>query len=357
MKKDFGRSILLVSALLCASPIPVAAADRALFDNLDYGIYWFQDQLVAQKAQPGISNPYYAPSRPTMIYVHGWQRDKTPLLYRETFDRRSESGIAQDLIAPWKSNGWNTGIFYWNQFADEADVKDAEAKIWTTAGPKGMRWRKSDGSYVSGTVAQSAGQLMLASYSSALANYTGNDIRLVGHSLGSQMVVVTAKLISDAVDRGELPVNLRPRRVVLLDPAFIGDPRSWLNNGTTGQAGLSIVQALRQKGIIFESLSTSSVSSAADIKAIMNETAYRELKPWYFGGLDLVGKHMAAVWSYLWEYSFAAPPLFGSGIPAVSAAASNAVAQSHMNSPNKMVHDQGAWTKTPADDTYKSAYK
>ncbi|MES3023031.1 MAG: hypothetical protein V4857_15780 [Pseudomonadota bacterium] len=355
MKRIFCKALVLLSVSLSA--VSAVAADRALFDNLDYGVYWFGGQVASQKAVPGVANPYYGGSRPTVIYVHGWQRDKTPLLYRETFDRSSESGISQDLTAPWKRDGWNMGIFYWNQFADEGDVKDAEAKIWTTAGNMGMRWRKADGTYVSGQVNQTAAQLMLASYASAMAGYTGNNIRLVGHSLGSQMVVVTAKLISDAVDRGELPANLRPNRVVLLDPAFIGDPRSWLNNGTTGQAGLAIVQHLRTKGVIFESLATSGVASAADIKTIMNETAYREFKPWYFGGLDVVGKHMAAVWTYWWEYAYAPRPLFGSALPAASASSSNAAVQTHMNSANKMVHDQGAWTKTPGDDTYKPALK
>ena len=41
----------------------------------------------------------------------------------------------------WKADGWNVAIFYWNQMADEDEVKDAEAKIWSTNGPKGMRYR------------------------------------------------------------------------------------------------------------------------------------------------------------------------------------------------------------------------
>ena len=350
------RRAVATLSILCAAGAS-HAADRALFDQLDYGVYWFRDQSVSMKAVPGVANPYYSSSAPTVIYVHGWQKDKTPLLYRETFDRSSESGIAQDLTAPWKRDNWNTGIFYWNQFADEADVKDAEAKIWTTQGATGMRWRKADGSYVSGQVNQTAAQLMLASYASAMAGYTGNNVRLVGHSLGSQMVVVTAKLISDAVDRGELPPNLRPTRVTLLDPAFIGDPRTWLNNQTTAAAGLAIVQELKTKGIVFESLGTSSVAYAAEIRSIMNQTAYRDLKPWYFGALDLVGKHMAAVWTYWWEYAFAPRPLFGSSLPAASASSPDSAIRTHMQSANKMVHDQGAWTKTPGDDSYKPEYK
>lgn len=339
--------------LSLVAPSLATAFDRSVFDNLDYGIYWYQNQLVSQKALPGVANPNYNNNQPTLIYIHGWQRDKTPLLYRETFDRRSETGITQDLIAPWKQAGWNTGIFYWNQFGDEPDVRDAEAKIWSLYGPKKMRWRKADGSYVDSNIDQTAAQLFVSSYKSALSGYTGNNIRLAGHSLGSQMVLVGAKLISDAVDRGEIPANLLPKRIMLLDPAFIGDTRPYLGNETTVALGHDYVEALKLKGVIFESLGTSTVAEGAETKALMNETAYRELKPWYFGGLDVVGKHMAAVWHYLWEFSTPPRPVMGSTAGAPSASASNATTLSWMNSTKKLVHDQGAWTQSATDDTYK----
>jgi len=355
MKIHLTKTVLMVVTMLWATM--AGAFDRSVFDNLDYGIYWYQNQIVSQKANPGVANPYFTNGQPTLIYIHGWQRYKTPLLYRETFDRSAETGIAQDLMMPWKQAGWNTGIFYWNQFGDEPDVKDAEAKIWSINGPKAMRWRKADGSYVDSNIDQTAAQLFVSSYKSALSGYTGNNIRLVGHSLGSQMVIVGAKLISDAVDRGEIPANLLPKRVVLLDPAFIGDARAYLNNDITVEVGHDYVFALKQKGIIFESLSTSSVSQDASIKTLMNDTAYRELKPWYFNGFDIVGKHLSAIWHYWWEYAYTPRPITGTALSAVSSSASDSAAQTWMNSTKKMVHDQGAWTKTPADDNYKQVIK
>jgi uncharacterized protein YjdB len=349
-----GQRTLVLSLLFFLASLQNAVAfDSSVFTNLDYGIYWYQNHLVSQKSVPGVFNANFQNGQPTMIYIHGWQRDKTPQLYRETFDRRTESGIVQDIILPWRQAGWNVGIFYWNQFSDEGDVKDAEAKIWTINGPQKMRWRKADGSYVNSNIDQSAAQLFVSSYKAALAGYTGNNIRLVGHSLGSQMVTVGAKLISDAVDRGEIPANLRPNRVVLLDPSFIGDARPYLNNHTTANLGHDFIDELKAKDVIFESLGTSTVSADASIKAIMNETAFRELKPWYFGAFDVVGKHMSAVWHYFWEFSIAPRPVTGTALTAVSASSSNAHAQSWMNSSQRLVHDQGAWTKTPSDDTYK----
>jgi len=64
-----------------------------------------------------------------------------------------------DTAAGWINAGWNVGIFVWNQFSDETTgvsgawfgdgpppqgVLDAEAKIWTANGPRGMRWRDWD---------------------------------------------------------------------------------------------------------------------------------------------------------------------------------------------------------------------
>ncbi len=32
----------------------------------------------------------------------------------------------------WLDGGWNVGIFYWNQLADEEMPQDTESKIWTS---------------------------------------------------------------------------------------------------------------------------------------------------------------------------------------------------------------------------------
>ncbi len=340
---------------LCAAATMGHAFDRSVFDNLDYGLYWYGNSTVTQKATDA-ANPYYANYKPTMIYVHGWQNGKTQLLSRETFDRSGDTGITQDLTASWRANGWNVGIFYWNQFSDEGDVKDAEGKIWSANSPKLMRWRKANGSYGASFGTKSMAQLFLDNYKTAMAGYQGNDVRLVGHSLGSQMVLVSAKLISDAVDRGELPANLRPKRVALLDPAFIDGARSYLANRAPVDVGKDYVTALTAKGVIFETLATSGVVGAATVP-LANKTAFRELKPWYFGALDVVGKHNAAVWHYLWEFQYSPALTAGDNSQASGAATSNARTQTLMSSTKKGQHDNGAWTRTPADDTYKWANK
>jgi hypothetical protein len=104
----------------------------------------------------------------TVVYTHGWELDrirqvggvraartscrhsKNPSCfrlwtkthrwvvvlvkrYRETFDYSANDpthGDGEGCTADaWLESGWNVGIFYWDQFADELSVLDCEAKI------------------------------------------------------------------------------------------------------------------------------------------------------------------------------------------------------------------------------------
>ena len=42
---------------------------------LSYGLYWFGSAQTAKKFVPGQGNPYFDPTKPTLIFAHGWQPD------------------------------------------------------------------------------------------------------------------------------------------------------------------------------------------------------------------------------------------------------------------------------------------
>ena len=44
-------------------------------------------------------------------------------------------GADVNVANSWIEDGWNAGIFYWSQLADEDDVENAEVKIYTTGNP------------------------------------------------------------------------------------------------------------------------------------------------------------------------------------------------------------------------------
>ncbi|MBK6907286.1 MAG: hypothetical protein IPH08_09410 [Rhodocyclaceae bacterium] len=209
------------------------AFDRSVFDNLDYGIYWYSNNTASIKATGG-TNPNFNPSKPTVIYVHGWQKDTVAKLYREDFKHQGLSGNPTDETIAWKNAGYNVGIFYWNQFSDEGEVRDAQAKVWdANGGQYKMRWRKSDGSYpTSPVITESASQLFYNEYVKAMTGYTGNNIRIAGHSLGNRMAIAVTEKLSDAAVAGKIPAGLVPKRVALLDPAYLkADASGWAASG------------------------------------------------------------------------------------------------------------------------------
>jgi hypothetical protein len=185
------------------------------FNNLDYGLYWYGDADNWQKAVPNSSNAYYSASKPTVIYIHGWQKGSSKAQNRETFNRKDAGGPDLDLAYAWRAAGYNVGIMYWNQFADEDEVKDAEAKIWSATATRAMRWKNVAGVYSTGPT-QSVTDLLFTSYKDNLAGYTGSNIRILGHSLGNQVAIVLPKKISDAVSAGTINSKLLPKRVALL---------------------------------------------------------------------------------------------------------------------------------------------
>ena len=118
--------------------------------DLDFGIYFFDAAGNSSRAVPGQPIANFDPAKPTVIYLHGWERGTTVRNFRESYLVEDIVGFTGQLTnTPWKKAGWNTGIFYWNQFADEPEVKTAEAKIWTYRSPYKMRYRVTDGSFVS----------------------------------------------------------------------------------------------------------------------------------------------------------------------------------------------------------------
>ncbi len=356
----FARNILLHSFLLsitvCLSITSAFGFDRSVFENLDYGMYWYSYDQAAEKAIPGQYNPYYDPNKPTVIYIHGWQNNTTTQQSREDFVYSANGGPDFSVADAWVAAGWNVGVCYWNQFADEAEVKDAEAKVWSAQGPKAMRWRDVNGDYHEGP-SRSASELCAESYGQALADYRGSHIRLVGHSLGNQMVIATAKVVSDLIDIGDLPSHLLPTRIALLDPAYLKGERDFLGGMWTGEFARVLVGQLKEKGVIFESYRTSGSTSNGLIgdtnTELLNMTAFTELKPWYFGWFDFTNKHISAVWHYFWSFQYLPPTIKDSALEGASAQTTDERIYDLMNSSQKLVHDLGAWTKTPEDDRMK----
>ena len=368
MKKTFISSMIILASVIMISSISFAGGDgspdgnpspfsSSVFNNLDYGLYWFGDNYQNQKAENGKYNRYFNPSAPTVIYVHGWQKGTTQRMFREAFNFSANGAPDMNFSQAWLNDGWNVGVFYWNQMSDENEVQDAEAKIWTTDGPRQMRWRLPNGSYRYDGPNACAAVLFYQAYRDAMKNYTGDEIRIVGHSLGNQMAVCMTQLVKQAKDSGQISPHLLPDRVALLDPYYSKGGKDFLDGQWTGEVARGYVSGLIADGVLFEVYRSSGASSTGFIgdtnSGLMNMTAFTELKPWYFGWFDLANKHIAAVWHYFWSYSFSPPSIKGSYDDGASAITSDGRIAELMQSSKKLVHDQGAWTETPGDDRMK----
>ncbi|MCA9982131.1 MAG: hypothetical protein KDD89_14905, partial [Anaerolineales bacterium] len=309
----FGASVgvfLAVLLVLAGRFLPPRTATQDTRPwSLAYGLYWksYDDQTL--KAEPGVPNPYYDPHRPTLIYVHGWQP--------ETRGRRESlvwqhNDFEADLAAPWLDAGWNVGVFYWDQFADEPLVMDAEAKIWTTTGGAGMRYRLPSGRYVRRDVDRSVGGLLYESYTAVLADYTGDEIRLVGHSMGNQLVVQLSEQVVTAVSAGELNPRLAPQRVILADPYWSLGERDFLGGQSVGQrVREAIVNELIPRGVLVEwyrsSYLTGAVTSDVNTELIPH-VLFAEMRPYFCHSFDQVCRHEASWHQYLLSYGTEPPP-------------------------------------------------
>ncbi|GLS27339.1 hypothetical protein [Marinibactrum halimedae] len=358
---------LLGIAFVVTSQCTLAIAEfsESTFTDLDYGFYFFGKNDAYEKYQPGQRNRYFDPSKPTMVYLHGWQNGMVEDMRRETFDTSDIIGAPEgiDLAASWINDGYNVAIYYWTQFADESEVQDAEEKIWPQPernNPRRLSWR----SYVSqgqtetnnnGPQNTSISELFVEEYLDVFQD--ASNIRLAGHSLGAQLMIVASQQLLDAVNAGALNTNALPNRLALLDPFFSNGEKDYLNNRWTGQVARDYADNLKNAGVLIEAYRSSPTTSTIFVGDANNEllqkTAFSELAPWYFWAWQFTEKHVMARWWYLLSYNSSTLNIENNNNrDALSASASNQTVRYWMNSNQRLVQTEGRRTERVSDDQF-----
>lgn len=335
------------------------------YNNLEYGIYWFD--RYNQPHKDGADDSPFDPQKPTVILVHGWLSDAILHNYNPNFLYMEDLGdepVEKNCVANWIKDGYNVGVFNWVQFADECDsVKDAEAKIWTTNYKKGekdeigMRWRKADNTYETKNVPNvDAATLFYQSYIKAMEGYKGDHVRIVGHSLGNQMAIRLCDLLDQNIKKGEVAPELMPDRVALLEPYYSGDKKTYLNGRKTSEVCNSMAKNLIEKDkIVFEMVKTSELTKGYvgdDNKILENMCCFYTMDTSYFPLPKQGAKHTIVKAFYFGAKDQTLQEKCQA--PLTCSCKDNCYIASRMNSGNgfKWVQKDGNKTISPMDDTY-----
>lgn len=293
--------------------------------DIDFGLYWFGKDGQCEKFTPGLSNAFFDPQSPTMIYTHGWKQEAVERNYdRETFLlEEPDENLSVFTNNAWIDKGWNTGILYWNQWCEESEIKDAEAKIWSFKGTQGSRYKRADGSFnnfsetinILGTPVEvdSVVDVLFPYVYHALKDNAGSNIRFIGHSLGNQVMTCIAKKLKEK----EIWIH----RLALLEPAWTEGEKDYLNDENHD----SQIDRVSKRclwytleliyhspvGCAFEIYN----SSALDLgvvgdsnKPLRLHAAETSTRPWYYGTTgNIEKKHNIVRYHYLWSFAFDPP--------------------------------------------------
>ena len=200
-------------------------------------IFFGRNNNPCVKDTPGMD--VFDPSKPTMLYIHGYEPGTTARGFRETLD--TPTGVFFDAYPVlrtgnvWIDRGYNIGMFYWNQFSDEPDIRDAEKKIYCHGphrcaikssredsgnGPETVFWSQYGDAKTPGI-----GQQLCDEYEKYFGDegkYNGK-VTVVGHSMGGQLAIEVSRLLlakrpssSDSSEKSHRSFG----KLVVLDPFF-----------------------------------------------------------------------------------------------------------------------------------------
>lgn len=270
----------------------------------------------------------YNASKPTLIVVHGEMTGQSANKFSIDLDenvysfKTSENptdyvvadnigykgqGLDLQISRYWTDVAdYNVAIFHWERFADENDVNDVVAKIYSV--PK-MRYVTGDNVYETTKVpkyplAEVFGALYFAEMSDKL---NGREIRIVGNGVGCELVLSGMEYLSYYVGKNQLDKNYLPSRLTLCDPYLSGSDLSikmpWgditTDHGTIGVDD-AIIGDLASRGVVMEMVESLEISSVDEI--VDGQTTKKTVKTYAYGNeekSEISEKHFDSIKSNL----------------------------------------------------------
>lgn len=237
---------------LYASAHDIAASefDPSEFSELTYGIYWYNEDSDVPVAAKDATN--FDPTKPTLIYTHGMKYMGEGITKREGLSLKdnnkenlnqkgfSDYEYEEEFYLPLLEEGYNVGVFFWNQLADV--LMTEECRFWVTTSKIGMSYsyldengnpkktNVNDSSNPTKTVTALYRDCIIA----ALGKNFSGHLQLAGHSMGGQLTLAVTQALCVSFDNGEIGSNLLPDRITLLDP-YLGSRKCTGIVDTTGE--------------------------------------------------------------------------------------------------------------------------
>ena len=206
--------VFTVITLLCCLVTASAACNKVQMSydtSTDYGIYWFgEDNYDYIRSNADMDIKYFDPEKPTFVFAHGWEPDKKNstdglfedfVTHKETVSKTGTSDV-RDYAKLLKDQGYNVACLSWFSYANS--LSNLFNYIWLSF---------DDGYALSVRFAMELA-LVLGE------NYDG-DVKMVGHSYGSQLALATTYQLVKLQERKAFSNNhIIPTRMTLADPYF-----------------------------------------------------------------------------------------------------------------------------------------
>lgn len=228
--------VLIVSSLTLAVACEngdkageVRIVDMSLRADTQYGLYWYGDSGELDDAVisgENLPTQYYDPSKPTLIYSHGWKpegEDKEQFAtLAKTYSKTGGASGNVNYVKELKELGYNVAFWDWHDYAK--DIDSLQNEIWVVKSAENIE--DKDGNYYAAVSALDgrtfAGELV-RSMCAVMKNATDQEVVLVGHSFGGQMVTATAYTLYKLAEEGIIKnKNILPDRISLADPYMTG---------------------------------------------------------------------------------------------------------------------------------------
>lgn len=178
-----------------------------------YGVYWFgEDNNDYMRSGENMDVKYFDPSKPTFVFAHGWEPEDINskngffedfVTHNETISN-TETTDVRDYAKELKGQGYNVACLSWFSYAKT--LNNLFRYIWISF----------DGGYALSTRCAMELALVLGE------DYQG-DVKMVGHSYGSQLALATTYQLIAFQKCGMITNDhIIPTRLTLADP-YIGD--------------------------------------------------------------------------------------------------------------------------------------